>query len=123
MNDPMQKLGSTAPLFEQREIHQPERRGHVPIADTSQTAWQRKHGKLSSEYMLVLAYLRDNGPSVHDDMVAAGVLVQSSSGRMGELVAKGLIEVVGRRKTRSGSDAKLCTITQAGREAFEKGMQ
>jgi len=124
MTDPMQTpFGSTAPLFEQHEIQQPARRGHAPIADESKSAWQRKYGKLGNEYMLILAWLMDHGPSVHDAMVGAGVLVQSSSGRMGELVARGLIEVIGKGKTRTGSDAKLCRITAAGREAFAKGMK
>lgn len=118
----IRQMGSSAPLFEQREIEQPQRRGTKPIADTSQSAWQRKHGKLGIEYMQILAYLADNGPCVHDAIVAAGIVAQSSSGRMGELVAKGWIEVIGKGETRTGSAAKLCRITDDGMKAMRDGM-
>lgn len=118
----IRQMGSCGTLFDPPEIQTPERRGHIQIADTSKTSWQRKHGKLGSEYLLILAYLIDHGPSVHDAMVAAGVVCQASSGRMGELVAKGLIEVIGTGKTRTGNPAKLCQITDAGRQAVRDGM-
>lgn len=115
------RMGSVAPLFEQREIQEPARRGHVPIAETSKASWRGRQSAINLDHRAILAYLADQGDSVHDAIVAAGILPQSSSGRMGELLAKGLIEVVGTGITRSGSKAKLCRITEAGRKALLEG--
>lgn len=111
------RMGSTAPLFEQREIETPVRR--TAVAETSRTAWDGKQERLRGDYLTILRFLAEHGPSVHDSIVAAGLLLQSSSGRMGELVTAGLVGVVGKGKTRSGAMAKLCGITDAGREAIK----
>lgn len=116
------RMGATAPLFEQ-QIETPQRRGHAPMAETSRAAWNGKKPTINIDHRTILAYLADHGPAVHDAMVANGLVSQSSSGRMGELVAKGMIEVIGTGLTRSGSKAKLCKITEAGRKVLLEVMK
>lgn len=112
------RMGSVAPLFEQPEIHTPQRRGHVPIAETSREAWQAKKPTLGQNHRLILTYLANHRPSIHEEIADAMHWDSSSSGRMGELLAMGLIEVVGVKLTRSGRKAKLCAITEKGRRAI-----
>lgn len=112
------RMGSVAPLFEQREIETPQRRGHVPIAETSREAWEAKKSTLSYNHLLILTYLANHRPSIHEEIANALDWKSSSSGRMGELEEKGLIADVGRKLTSSGRKATLYAITDAGRKAI-----